>query len=96
MRNAVAHYSTFRGLVGILSQSMYDEGTPSYAMCQAMHEGGAELLTRAQSSGRVRADLTADELFDLLLGLAWVRENAPAERNNSERLLALTVEGITT
>src|SRR4051812_19473568 len=63
MRQAVRHFSTFRGLVGILTQSMYDEGTPSHTMCSDMHAGGAGLLRTAQAAGRVRPDLTPDELF---------------------------------
>lgn len=78
MRGAVRHFSTFRGLVGILTRSMYDEGTPSHSACSAMHSGGARLLKAAQDSGQVREDLTPDELFDLMSGAAWVRENAPA------------------
>ncbi|GAB1326304.1 TetR/AcrR family transcriptional regulator [Streptomyces sennicomposti] len=95
MSRAVRHFSTFRGLVGILTQSMYDEGTPSHAACAAMHDSGAMLLRAAQDTGRVRADITPDELFDLLSGAAWVRENAlPGGRDRSERFLQLVLEGI--
>ncbi len=99
MEQAVRHFSTFRGLVGILAQSMYDEGTPSHAMCSAMHHGGADLLRAAQTAGLVRADLTPDELFDILSGVAWVREQSlpsPSGRDGSPRLLRLVLEGITT
>ncbi len=96
MREAVAHFSTFRGLVGILARSMYDEGTPSHAMCAAMHRGGADLLRAAQAAGRVRPDLTPEELFDLLSGAAWVREQAASGRDGSPRFLQLVLEGITT
>lgn len=95
MRRAVHHFSTFRGLVGILTASMYDEGTPSHAACSAMHQSGARLLAAAQEAGRVRPDLTADELFDLLSGAAWVRENARAGRDGTERFLQMVLEGIT-
>ncbi|MEV7805550.1 helix-turn-helix domain-containing protein [Microbispora sp. NPDC088329] len=96
MREAVVHFSTFRGLVGILAQSMYDEGTPSHAMCSAMHRSGADLLRAAQAAGRVRPDLTPEELFDLLSGAAWVREQAASGRDGSTRFLQLVLEGITT
>ncbi|MBE3014075.1 TetR/AcrR family transcriptional regulator [Microbispora sp. NEAU-D428] len=96
MREAVVHFSTFRGLVGILAQSMYDEGTPSHTMCSAMHRSGADLLRAAQAAGRVRPDLTPDELFDLLSGAAWVREQATPDRDGSARFLELALEGITT
>ncbi len=94
MRQAVRHFSTFRGLVGILTRSMYDEGTPSHEMCAAMHGGGAALLGAAQATGRVRPDLTPDELFDLLSGAAWIRENALPGRDGSERFLELALAGI--
>ncbi|GLW24914.1 TetR/AcrR family transcriptional regulator [Microbispora triticiradicis] len=95
MREAVAHFSTFRGLVGILARSMYDEGTPSHTMCNAMHRSGADLLRAAQAAGSVRPDLTPDELFDLLSGAAWVREQAAGGRDGSPRFLRLVLEGIT-
>ncbi|MGP4051048.1 TetR/AcrR family transcriptional regulator [Streptomyces sp. 2A115] len=95
MSRAVRHFSTFRGLVGILTQSMYDEGTPSHAACAAMHSSGAGLLRAAQEAGRVRADVTPNELFDLLSGAAWVRENAlPGGRDGTDRFLQLVLEGI--
>ncbi|MGI5158640.1 TetR/AcrR family transcriptional regulator [Microbispora sp. CA-102843] len=96
MREAVVHFSTFRGLVGILARSMYDEGTPSHTMCAAMHRSGADLLRAAQTAGRVRPDLTPEELFDLLSGAAWVREQAASGRDGSPRFLRLVLEGITT
>ncbi|RFS81964.1 hypothetical protein D0T12_30140 [Actinomadura spongiicola] len=95
-RQAVRHFSTLRGLVGILARSMYDEGTPSHEMCGAMHESGATLLRTAPKAGRVRAALSPDELFDLLTGVGWVRENSPADRDRSDRLLKLILEGLAT
>ncbi|PPK71424.1 helix-turn-helix domain-containing protein [Actinokineospora auranticolor] len=95
MRQAVLHFSTFRGLVGILVRSMYDEGTPSHAMCAQMHGSGADLLTAAQDAGAIRADLTPVELFDLLHGIAWVRETTGPERDDSDRLIDLLVGGLT-
>lgn len=94
MREAVQHFSTFRGLVGILATSMYDEGTPSHAMCAAMHTSSADLLRAAQTAGRVRPDITPDELFDLLSGIAWVRENAPRGRDESGRHIDLLLSGM--
>ena len=94
MCRSVRHFSTFRGLVGILARSMYDEGTPSHEMCSAMHSSGAALLAAAQAAGAVRADLTADELFELLSGAAWVRENSPPGRDPGPRLVQLLLEGV--
>lgn len=96
MTRAVEHFSTFRGLVGILTQSMYDEGTPSHSACIDMHGCGADLLRAAQAAGQIRADLTPDELFDLLSGAAWVRENSPPGTDSSARFLELAMEGLIT
>jgi AcrR family transcriptional regulator len=94
MTRAVAHFSTFRGLVGIITQSMYDEGTPSHAACMDMHSTGASLLRAAQEAGQIRADLTPNELFDLLSGAAWVRENSQPGTDCSVRFLELVMEGL--
>ncbi|WP_041939446.1 MULTISPECIES: TetR/AcrR family transcriptional regulator [Frankia] len=96
MGQAIQHFSTFRGLVSILTRSMYDDGTPSHAACAAMHGSGARLLRAAQDAGQVRADLTPDELFDLLTGAAWVRENSPAGPDGSVRFLELILAGVST
>lgn len=94
MRIAVAHISTFRGLVGILTKAMYDEGTPSHVACTAMHRCGADLLRAAQEAGRVRPDLTPDELFDLLTAAGWVSENSAPDRDAGNRVLQLMLEGV--
>ncbi|GAB2851491.1 TetR/AcrR family transcriptional regulator [Actinocorallia aurea] len=95
MTKAVHHCSVFRGLVGILSASMYDEGTPSHTMCAAMHAGGARLLTRARDTGAVRADFTAEDLFALITAAAWLRETTGPHHDGSSRMLRLALEGIT-
>jgi AcrR family transcriptional regulator len=94
MKSAVAHISTFRGLVGILTEAMYDEGTPSHVACTAMHSCGADLLRAAQERGQVRDDLTPDELFDLLTAAGWVRENSAPGRDAATRVLQLMLEGV--
>ncbi|MET9933604.1 MULTISPECIES: hypothetical protein [unclassified Streptomyces] len=67
------------------------------ASCAAVHGSGADLLRAARRAGRVRADLTPDELFDLLGGAAWVRENALSEgRDQTDRYLRLILEGMVT
>ncbi len=60
----------------------------------AMHRCAADLLRSARSAGRVRADLTPDELFDLLGGAAWVRENTLPGKGGGARFLRLVLEGI--
>ncbi|MER7004123.1 helix-turn-helix domain-containing protein [Dactylosporangium sp. NPDC000555] len=93
-RQAVAHCSTFRGLVGLLATSSYDEGTPLHHACVAMHESCGQLLRRAQGSGHVRADLSPDDLFTMITSAAWTRENATADHDPSDRLIDLLLDAI--
>ncbi|MGI8305832.1 TetR/AcrR family transcriptional regulator [Saccharopolyspora hattusasensis] len=92
---AIAHCSTFRGLVGFLAASSYDEGTPLHHSCTRMHETGARLLHRAQEAGHVRSDLTPEELFAIITSAAWARENSAPGHDQSVRLLELILDGIT-
>lgn len=95
LTDAVAHCSTFRGLVGFLAVSSYDEGTPLHHSCVTMHDAGASLLARATRSGAIRADVTPDDLFTIITAAAWTRENSPTEHDNSARLIHLVLTGIT-
>ncbi|WP_072806083.1 SbtR family transcriptional regulator [Rhodococcoides yunnanense] len=95
MKRTVLHFSTFRGLVGILTKSMYDEGTPSHHSCLAMHAAGAKLLNGAHRVGTVRDDLTVDELFDVLSAVAWLREAADQDvERRSSRTFEIMLAGI--
>lgn len=93
--SAVAHCSTFRGLVGFLASSSYDEGTPLHHSCKRMHETGARLLRRAQAAGRIRPDVTPEELFTIITSVAWARENSAPGHDQSVRLLEFVLNGIT-
>lgn len=93
VHQTVAHCSTFRGLVGFLAASTYDEGTPLHHSCVEMHAAGDALLARAQEAGRVRPDLTGEELFTAITSAAWARENSPPGHDHSTRLIELLIDG---
>jgi AcrR family transcriptional regulator len=95
LHEAIDHCSTFRGLVGFLAASSYDEGTPLYHACVQMHDAGSRLVRAAQQSGQVRADLTGDELFTIITSVAWARETSPPGHDASTRLLRFLLDGIT-
>jgi hypothetical protein len=59
-----------------------------------MHGCGADLLRAAQRAGRVRPDLTAGDLFDLLTAAGWVRENSGPGRDAGARVLELMLAGV--
>lgn len=96
LRAAVAHAGTYRGLAASLMSSMYDEGSPLHASCEGMHAAGGQLLDRAQRLGRVRPEVNAADLFEIIAAVAWAGERAPAGRDAGERLLPLVLDGLRT
>ncbi|MCP2261149.1 transcriptional regulator, TetR family [Streptoalloteichus tenebrarius] len=74
LRAATVHATSYRGLSTSLMSSFYDEGSPLHESCRAMHAAGGALLARAQESGSVRRDLSAEDLFTLVNALAWAAE----------------------
>lgn len=93
-RRAVIHCSIYRGLVGFLTSSSYDEGTPLHHACVEMHDTGGRLLNRAQQAGLVRADLTAEHLFTMITSAAWARESDTSRSGSSEWLSDLLIEAM--
>ncbi|WP_028923089.1 hypothetical protein [Pseudonocardia acaciae] len=70
------------------------QGTLPEDLCANLRGCGERLLDRARVvAGGVRADLTTDELFDLISAAAWVRENSPPGKDASPRLLELMRDG---
>ncbi|GAA3845098.1 TetR/AcrR family transcriptional regulator [Saccharothrix violaceirubra] len=92
---SVAHCSTYRGLVGFLTASTYDEGTPLHQSCVDMHGAGGALLAMAQEAGRVRADLTPTDLFTAITSAAWARESSPPGEDHSVRLIGFLIDAFT-
>jgi AcrR family transcriptional regulator len=60
----------------------------------ALHQAGAILLARAQRSGAVRPDLTADELMALLVGLARTAEHTAHDPALRARTVGVLVDGL--
>ncbi|MFT4235485.1 MAG: helix-turn-helix domain-containing protein [Microbacterium sp.] len=86
--------STYAGLPTSLLDAASREHSRLGITCTRMQDLNARLLERAQSAGAVRADLTAQELFDLATGIAWtVSRNRSPE--TGPRLLDLALTGLT-
>jgi len=60
----------------------------------ALYQAGATLLARAQRSGAVRPDLTADELMALLVGLARTAEHTAHDPALRARTVGVLVDGL--
>ncbi len=94
LRAVVAHAVSSRGLAAELMCTQLDKESPSRSQCNAMQLAGGKLLDRAQAAGEVRADIDAADIFALVNGIAWATEHAPPESVQSDRLLALMLNGL--
>ena len=86
------HSATYRGLATSLVEATCGEGGRLATACQVQQAVGTALFARAQELGYVRADATADEVLDLVSAIALVAERG--QRTNSDRLLALALDGL--
>lgn len=85
--------STYGGLPASVLDAATEEGTALGVTCASMQALTARLLRRAKRAGTIRRDVTADELFDLANGVAWiVSRRRPAD--GGARLLDLLLEGV--
>ncbi|MEU9624043.1 MULTISPECIES: helix-turn-helix domain-containing protein [unclassified Streptomyces] len=90
----ISHAGEYRGLAQALMSTSRDE-TSALSPCNVpLREAGAALLTRAQESGAVRADVSIDDLMQLTNAIALAAEQAPDDPELAGRLLTLTLQGL--
>jgi AcrR family transcriptional regulator len=84
--------STIRGLAVALAA---DPGPPSDTCASAqLTAAGDPLVRRAVRDGAVAPDVTVADILTLVTGIALATENHPDPAAEADRLLALTVAGI--
>jgi AcrR family transcriptional regulator len=93
LRAVVAHATASRGLAAELLRTASEPGAAPVAKCEEMRSMGARLLARAQAAGKIRADVTANDLFTLVNGIAWATEKSHTGRAAS-RLLDVMLDGL--
>ncbi|GAA2386867.1 TetR/AcrR family transcriptional regulator [Nonomuraea africana] len=86
LRAVLLHARTDGGLSATMASGV-DLGFDCHAR---MRSAATTLLARAQRAGAVRAEVSADDLFKLVTGIAQVAD----DQSEGERLLALAVEGV--
>lgn len=92
LRAIITHAGEYRGLAQALMCASGDE-TSALAQCNVpLRRAGARLLTRAQSSGAVRADVSIDDLLQLTNAIALAAEQNPADPALADRLLMLALQ----
>ncbi|WLQ35903.1 helix-turn-helix domain containing protein [Streptomyces castrisilvae] len=90
----VTHAGEYRGLAQALMSTCRDESS-ALARCNTpLREAGSALLTRAQESGSVRADVSMDDLMQLTNAIALAAEQSPDDPELADRLLTLTLRGV--
>jgi AcrR family transcriptional regulator len=91
-RAQLHHSATYKGLATSLVEATCTTGSQLATACQVLTALGAALLARAQQHGLVRADVTSDEVLDLVSAVSLVAERG--ERTNGDRLLELALDGL--
>ncbi|NYI06845.1 TetR/AcrR family transcriptional regulator [Allostreptomyces psammosilenae] len=96
LRALLRHATTYSGLAHALVTTLQDETSALYASCHAVQTAGAATLTRAQTAGTARPDLTAADLFLMTSAIGWLDEQTPTapDPGRADRLLTLLLEGV--
>ncbi|WP_405732112.1 TetR/AcrR family transcriptional regulator [Streptomyces sp. NBC_00028] len=95
LREIVTHASEYRGLARQL-MSVTSDDTSALARCSdPIREAGSALLARAQEAGAVRGDVAITDLLQLTHAIALAAEESPGDEDLADRLLQLTLRGLT-
>jgi AcrR family transcriptional regulator len=96
LRFVATHATAMRGLVATQMAALPADGTrTALAACHdAIRATGASLLIRAQQAGAAPAEVGIGDLLTLVNAVAWASEQAPANENLLERLLALITSNL--
>lgn len=72
LRDCVAWTTEYRGAIVLMAAAIEDAESALHASCVTLRAAGARLLARAQAAGRARTDIDGDDVFTLVMALAWV------------------------
>jgi AcrR family transcriptional regulator len=87
----IAYLGTKRALAHELLNYL-DHDAPLFQTCRAsLFTAGEPLLTRAQEAGVVRPDVDISEVIQMLVGIAKIPSNDPAQ---NERMLRIALDGL--
>ncbi|KIZ14420.1 TetR/AcrR family transcriptional regulator [Streptomyces natalensis] len=94
LRAVITHASTYRGLSRALMAASADDSSAMARCSVPMREAGEALLGRAQRAGAVRPDVAIGDLLQLTNGIALAVEESPDDPGLADRLLTLTLSGL--
>jgi len=86
--------ATYRGLTSMMMATIKDPKSALYTSCFSMRVAAGRLLKRAQEAGRIRDEVTANDLFTLVTAIAWAADYSASEARSRSRLLSLLINGL--
>ncbi|MGD6743669.1 TetR/AcrR family transcriptional regulator [Streptomyces sp. BH106] len=95
LREIITHAGEYRGLSRALMSASQDASSALARCSDPMREAGQALLSRAQRAGAVRQDVSMADLLQLTNAIALAAEETPSDPGLADRLLRLTLCGIT-
>ncbi|MFL4906643.1 TetR/AcrR family transcriptional regulator [Streptomyces sp. MMS24-I2-30] len=98
LREVVAHAGAYRGLSLALMSVSSDSADPGSALARCgapIREAGGALLGRARDAGTVRAEVTIGDLLQLTHAIGLAAAESPGDTALADRLLRLTLRGLT-
>ncbi|MEU3602884.1 helix-turn-helix domain-containing protein [Streptomyces sp. NPDC006798] len=95
LRTLITHSGEYRGLAGALMSASHDTDSALSASCSLLTDAGARLLERAVAAGQVREDASIADLMQLTNAISLAADQSPADPALPDRLLTLTLRGLT-
>jgi AcrR family transcriptional regulator len=83
LQDAVAFVRVYSGVVSMMAAALADEESALHASCDNLRQAGARLLERGQADGKVRPDLTGEDLFALIGALGWIGDQPSFSRRSN-------------
>ncbi|MEU6482180.1 TetR/AcrR family transcriptional regulator [Streptomyces sp. NPDC047017] len=94
LRELLTYSLDARGLAGFLTYVPLGDEDAHHSCAATIEDAVAPLLRKAVADQTVRADTTPHDLITLIVGIALATENHTAPAVQAERVLRLTVEGL--
>ncbi|WP_214325810.1 TetR/AcrR family transcriptional regulator [Nonomuraea sediminis] len=91
VRELAVGSSRYDGLPASVMAALHDPGSDLHASCERLRSAAAGLLSAAQQTGEIRADLTPEELLTTVNAMAWAAKQAAQP---PDRYLNLLLDGL--
>lgn len=94
MRLFLEHMAATRGLTTAVKPALKDDTTQLSAAHRRVRDLADALLAEAQEAGEVRTDVTAVDVFRLVVGVVWSTEHMDCDPVEAGRLLSVVTAGL--